>query len=111
MAFTEALSTEYLLLGAAVLLILSILASKVSSRFGIPALLLFLAIGMLAGSDGPVGAVVSSTDAAAVFSILKSRNVSLKRKVQPLLELESGSNDAMAVFLTQEFMCGLFRKT
>lgn len=174
MTFTEALSTEYLLLGAAVLLVLSILASKLSSRFGVPALLLFLAIGMFAGSDGPggihfdnawiakslgvvalayilfsggldtnwttvrrvlwqglslstigvlvtavlvgwfstmflgfstlegflLGAVVSSTDAAAVFSILKSRNVSLKRKLQPLLELESGSNDPMAVFLT-----------
>lgn len=174
MTFSQALSTEYLLLGTAVLLIVSILASKVSDRFGIPALLLFLGIGMLAGSDGPggisfdnvwiakslgvaalayilfsggldtdwgtvrrvlwpgvvlstlgvfitaslvawfsmtfldfsilegflLGAVISSTDAAAVFSILRSRNVSLKRKLKPLLELESGSNDPMAVFLT-----------
>lgn len=174
MTFTEALSTEYLLLGASVLLVLSILASKLSSRFGIPALLLFLGIGMLAGSDGPggiyfdnvwaakslgvvalvyilfsggldtewvavrhvlwqglalstfgvvitaglvglfavyvldfsllegllLGSVVSSTDAAAVFSILKSRSVSLKRRLKPLLEFESGSNDPMAVLLT-----------
>lgn len=165
---------EYILLAFAFLLLLSVLASKISDRFGIPALLLFLAIGMLAGSDGPggiyfddaaiaqsvgiialalilfsggldtdvgsvrpvlkygltlstlgvfitavivgffakmllgfsllegllLGAIVSSTDAAAVFSILRSRNVSLKEPLKPLLELESGSNDPMAVFLT-----------
>lgn len=167
-------SIELQLLILAVLLLLSILASKVSDRVGIPALLLFLAIGMLAGSDGPggiyfdnaliaqgigvvalaiilysggldtnwesirpalkagtalallgvlatalivgiaayflldfsllegllLGAIVSSTDAAAVFSILRARGVSLRGRLQPLLELESGSNDPMAVFLT-----------
>lgn len=172
--FNESLSTEYLILGAAFLLVQSIIASKISSRFGIPALLLFMGVGMLAGVDGLggiafdnawlakslgvvalayilfsggldtdavsvrhvirrgvslatlgvlltaglvgafahrvlgfpllegllLGAVVSSTDAAAVFSILRSHNVSLKRKLKPLLELESGSNDPMAVFLT-----------
>jgi cell volume regulation protein A len=172
--FPEAVSTDILLLSASGLLVLSVLASKISGRFGVPALLLFLAIGMLAGSDGPggiafdnpwiakslgvlalayilfsggldtqwtslrrvlwqglslstlgvlltaalvgafamrvlnfsltegllLGAVVSSTDAAAVFSILKARNVSLQRRLQPLLEFESASNDPMAVFLT-----------
>jgi potassium/hydrogen antiporter len=168
------LPVEYILLGASLLIILSVIASKVTDRFGIPALLLFLILGMLAGSDGiggiyfddpalaqfvgvlslalilfaggldtPVdrirsvlmrgailatlgvlltaivlalfaqailgfslleglllGAIVSSTDAAAVFSVLRSKGVSLKGRLEPLLELESGSNDPMAVFLT-----------
>lgn len=165
---------EHMLLAAAGLLLISVLASKFSDRFSIPALLLFLGIGMLAGSEGiggiyfdnaalakaigvvalsfilfsggldtdynsvrPVfskglllstlgvaitagivgfaavwilklslkeglllGAIISSTDAAAVFSVLRSRNISLKGNLRPLLEFESGSNDPMAVFLT-----------
>jgi potassium/hydrogen antiporter len=168
------LTIEYLLLGGSALLLLSVIASKASGRLGVPALLLFLVIGMLAGSDGPggihfdnpwlaqslgvvalafilfaggmdtewasvrgqlgkgaalstlgvvitaglvggfavtvigmswlegllIGAIVSSTDAAAVFAVMRSRHVSLRRPLKPLLELESGSNDPMAVLLT-----------
>lgn len=163
-----------MMLGLGILLIGSVLASKTSTKFGIPILLIFIAIGMLCGSDGPggiefhdpaltqilgtvaliyilfsgglstrlelvapvwregvvlaslgviistllmaffihwamemswaasalLGATLSSTDAAAVFGILKTRKLGLRPKMQAILELESGSNDPMAVFLT-----------
>ncbi len=47
-----------------------------------------------------LGAIVASTDAAAVFMVLRARNVKLPRSLAHLLELESGSNDPMAVVLT-----------
>ena len=170
----ENMNIDFIFLAGSALFLFCIILSKLSSRFGLPSLLLFLSIGMLAGSEGlggihfdnvlfakslgvlalvyilysggldtdwenvrPVvwsgltlsllgtfatagcvgifsvyvlgfsllegfllGAVVSSTDAAAVFSILGSRNISLKKRLKPLLEFESGSNDPMAVFMT-----------
>ncbi len=165
---------EYIVIGAAVVLFVGVLVSKISDRFGVPVLLLFLILGMLAGSEGlggihfddpdlaqsvgvvalalilfsggistdwkgarPVakyswplatigvlltavilglfasvllglplreglllGSIVSSTDAAAVFAVLRSKGVRLKGSLKPLLELESGSNDPMALLLT-----------
>lgn len=168
------LTTENILLIGSILLFLSLVAGKTSFRFGVPVLILFLTIGMLAGSEGigkihfdnpglaqfigivalnfilfsggldtdwhsvrPVlwqgvtlstigvlltalsigifvwavtdfsifeglllGSIVSSTDSAAVFSILRSKNLALKGSLRPVLELESGSNDPMAYILT-----------
>lgn len=173
-------NAEEVLLVASVILIFSIFAGKAGYRFGLPALLLFLGVGMLFGSDGlgiqfsdphiaqfigmlalsiilfsggmdtkiaeikPIAtqgvvlatigvlattlitggfiywisgfarhyttltfpeslllaAVMSSTDSASVFSILRSKGVYLKQRLRPTLELESGSNDPMAYMLT-----------
>ncbi len=47
-----------------------------------------------------MGAVISSTDAASVFSILRTRKLGLKNNTAPLIEVESGSNDPMSYMLT-----------
>ncbi len=47
-----------------------------------------------------LAATMSSTDSATVFNILRGKNMRLKNNLQPMLELESGSNDPMAYILT-----------
>ena len=163
-----------LTLVGALMLVISIVLSPISSRVGMPVLLIFLAVGMMMGKDGPggiefddfqlsflvanlalgvilldggmrtraetfrvglkpammlatvgvamtalgaafvawlvfdlhwmtallIGSIISSTDAAAVFSLLQGRGLHLNERVSATLEIESGSNDPMAIFLT-----------
>ncbi|MGP4076545.1 potassium/proton antiporter [Halobacillus sp. K22] len=172
----ELLESDKFIMLVALLLITSILVTKFSTRLGVPSLVLFIAVGMLVGSDGlgliyfdnaevaqlvgvfaliiilfeggmqtkwkniqPVigpsvtlatvgvllttglvgvaaryilglgwveamllGAIIGSTDAAAVFAVLKGKNV--RDKLEATLEAESGTNDPMAVFLTIAFI-------
>lgn len=64
-----------------------------------------LKVGMLEAMI--IGAVVGSTDASAVFSILRSKNMNLKNNLAPLLELESGANDPFAYLMAMIFIGAL----
>lgn len=165
---------DQLIFLGAVLLLVGIISSKLSARIGLPVLVLFLMVGMLAGEGGIggiafenaeaahalgtlalamilfdgglqtplkaiklvwkpsallatvgvlitavitglaamvildlpilegllIGAIVGSTDAAAVFSLLRNAGIHIKARVKATLEIESASNDPMAIFLT-----------
>jgi len=73
--------------------ITGVFAWWLSNEF-VPAMAITLLSALLLAS------VMSSTDSAAVFSILASNNVRLKNNLRPMLEFESGSNDPMAYMLT-----------
>ena len=165
---------ESVMIGCGVILLLCVSTSKLLNKFGVPILLIFIALGMLFGSDGIVGiyfdnfklaeeictvglafimfhggfstnwamakpiakpaiimstvgviitsgltglfcyfilklpilealligAIISSTDAASVFTILRTQKLNLKGGLASLLEIESGSNDPFAYMLT-----------
>lgn len=65
---------------------------------------IFPALGMGFLSAMLLASTVSSTDSASVFAILRSRGLTLKNNLRPLLELESGSNDPMAYMVTVTFI-------
>jgi cell volume regulation protein A len=86
--------------------------SAVLATFGVAATALIAAlaaraVGLPWAEAGLLGAIVSSTDAAAVFSVLRSARIQLRRRVAHVLELESGVNDPMAVILTLGFTSAL----
>lgn len=65
---------------------------------------LFPALGLGFLSSMLLASTVSSTDSASVFAILRSKGLTLKNNLRPMLELESGSNDPMAYLLTVMFI-------
>ncbi|HEX7241470.1 MAG TPA: cation:proton antiporter, partial [Longimicrobiaceae bacterium] len=176
---------DRLILVAGVLVLLGIASSKFSARLGVPVLVLFLCVGMMAGSDGIggipfedygvahaigtvalalilfdgglrtplsavrlawkpalalatvgtlvtalltgwaasailgipllngvlLGSIVGSTDAAAVFAVLGMSGLHVRKRLAATLELESGSNDPMALFLTVGLLGVLLGRT
>ncbi|MFN3514449.1 MAG: potassium/proton antiporter [Phenylobacterium sp.] len=66
---------------------------------GVMALASVLLLGFDLVSGLLLGAIIGSTDAAAVFAVMRTQGLGLKADIQSLIEFESGSNDPMAIFL------------
>lgn len=64
------LTLDLVLVGIAVLFLISIVANRFSERLGVPALLIFLAVGMLAGSEGPGGIPFDDPAIAQVIGVI-----------------------------------------
>jgi cell volume regulation protein A len=97
--FDGGLNTPHWALRTALLPALSLATVGVLLTAGITALGAHL-LGLPISEAMLVGAVVSSTDAAAVFSVLRGSRVQLKHRVATTLEVESGMNDPIAMILT-----------
>ena len=82
----------------------------VAATAGLTGLFCHLALGWSWLEALLMGSVVSSTDAASVFSILRSKRLGLKNNTAPMLEIESGSNDPMSYMLTA-IMLSIMRGT
>ncbi len=106
-------SIEYILLVTSILLFLSIVASKASINLGIPALLLFLLIGMLAGSDGPGGIYFDNSKLGqhlgivALVFILFAGGFDTKWEEVKQIALRGLSLSTLGIFITT-FLIGLF---
>ncbi|AZI42900.1 potassium/proton antiporter [Deinococcus psychrotolerans] len=98
--FQGGLSTEWLLVRPVLKKSLSLATLGVLSSTGLMGAFAHFVFGIPWLTALLLGAVVSSTDASAVFTVLKERRLGLRGEITPLLELESGGNDPMAVFLT-----------
>ena len=78
--------------------ILATVGVVATAAFMTPFVRLILNTGWVAGFL--LAAIISSTDSAAVFFLLRSQGIKLREKVKATLEVESGANDPMAIFLT-----------
>lgn len=98
--FESGFETRLASLRAAALPALSLATFGVLVTAGIVGVTAALAFGWSGTKGFLLGTIVASTDAAAVFFLLRVGGITLRDRVRSTLEIESGSNDPMAIFLT-----------